>query len=139
MKTLITFLGLVLSFTNILAQKDTNGEKKTCDEYMRSSKYIFEGKVISSKYVTIKTGEYTYVNYNAYLMQVKKVIKGNIQKGTITILEGASGYTYKGPDHSESSHRGADDPGGIPEEGIYFSEELGNVQDSNFTNTKRKY
>ena len=73
------------------AQTDTVGIKKICDEYMKifSYKYIFEGKTISSKYITVKTGERSYYNYTSYLVQVHKVIKGNIQSGTIEILQAA--------------------------------------------------
>ena len=119
------------------AQTDTVGIKKICDEYMKifSYKYIFEGKTISSKYITVKTGERSYYNYTSYLVQVHKVIKGNIQSGTIEILQAAPGITYRGDGYTESMGKAADMDYSVPNEAIYFSNQAVDVKDSGFKNT----
>ncbi|HTA26340.1 MAG TPA: hypothetical protein VK809_01020 [Bacteroidia bacterium] len=104
-------------FITLKAQIDA-GKKAMCNSYMKST-YIFEGKVDSSKYITIKTGQYTYYNYTVYFMEVNKVIKGDIQKGTIEIEQAADGITYKSPDHTESLHSDDGSPP-PPNQGLYF-------------------
>jgi hypothetical protein len=105
-------------FTPIVAQTDTLGEKKTVDGYMMAT-YIFEGKIDSTKYFTVKTGEYSYQNFYAYLVEVTKVIKGNIQTGTVEILQHAPGITYQGPDGG-AEFQPRDGPGNPPSRGIYL-------------------
>ena len=106
-------------FIPLKAQTDTAGERGICNSYMRT-KYIFEGKIDSGKYVTVKTGEYTYANFTAYSVEVDKVIKGNIKKGTIEIIQSAFGDYYKGPEGIKSGPRTFDGPDGPPQEGLYF-------------------
>ncbi len=100
------------------AQTDEADKKAQCNSIMKAT-YVFEGKVDSSKYFTIKTGEYTYANFYAYLVEVKKVIKGNIQKGTIEIFTPAPGDTYKGPNGIES-YKSAEGYSIPPVQGLYL-------------------
>jgi hypothetical protein len=83
--------------------------------------YIFEGKLDSSKYFTIQTGENTWENFMAYLVEVDTVIKGNIQKGTIEILQIAKGVEKIFPDGSVLSGPDiSDGPDGPPSQGLYL-------------------
>lgn len=128
-------IGLIIVCLNTHAQPPT-GKKAICDELMKNP-YIFEGKIISSKhYYTIKTGEYTYENYNSYLVQITKVLRGNIQKGTINLLQPTIGYTYKGPDHWEGGMQPSDgELPNAPIEGLYFCYAQTSMKDSIYQST----
>jgi hypothetical protein len=143
MKTIPILLFFIFHFsflTPLFAQSDTTGEKKTCDGYMKST-YIFQGKIISSKRdVKMRTGKHTYVKVNSYLVQVEKVIKGDIHQGTIELIGWSDPNTYN--DNGEVQRIKITD-GNIgdytpPTEGIYFSYKAKNVQDSNSTNINSK-
>jgi hypothetical protein len=106
-------------FTPLKAQIDTaTHNKRICNSLMKRT-YIFEGKVDSEKYFTIQTGQYTYVNFYAYLVEVTRVIKGDIHKGTIEVFQGAPGYTEKGPDGMIYT-KSDDGPVPVIKEGVYF-------------------
>ena len=103
-KKLLALLGLVILFTDLSAQNDSAHKKEISSELMRST-YIFEGKVFSYKGYTIKINGIN-VNSNSYLIEVDKVIKGNIRKGTINLVKSEPlSFDY----HSI-----------LPGEGIYF-------------------
>jgi hypothetical protein len=117
---IIITIGLLLLCLDISAQPPT-GKKAISDELMKNP-YIFEGEIISSQhYYTIKTGEYSYENYNSYLVQVTKVIRGNIQKGTINLLQSVPGVIYR--DSNMTRLAGQPSDGGVPnvpKEALYF-------------------
>jgi hypothetical protein len=130
-------------FISMRAQTDTAGRRKMCDLYINRSKYIFQGKLISVRNgVRIKTGEHTSSNYNFYLMQVDKVIKGDLLMGTIEIIGCSDPSTYY--DNGEIQRFISDDRDpnqGIPaSEGIYFSYKnyRGILKDSSDANTNMK-
>lgn len=117
-KRIAAIFGLATLFTSIFAQTDTSGEKATCNAYMRAP-YMFEGKVDSSKYFTVKIGDYDYENFTAYLVEVDKVLKGNIKKGTIEIVQYADGIIHNGPD-GMSANRSSEGIEGPPAKGIFL-------------------
>jgi hypothetical protein len=131
--------------TPLKAQMDTTGEKKIIDKYyIKRYNYIFQGKIISSRLgIRIKTSEHVSSNYNFYLVQVLKVIKGDIQKGTIEIVYAAGDRTFY-YDDGEIVHggQGADGPlyQSPPAEGIYFFNKTygGIFKDSSDVNTNSK-
>ncbi len=138
-KTIALYSVLLLSI-NLSAQKtDSAARKKAmCNKIINMYKYVFEGKVISSKQdVRIRTGEHTYSKANSYLVQVQKVLKGDIQKGTIEIIGWSDPNTYY--DNGEiqrviiaDGNSGDYTP---PIEGIYLSYKIKNIKDSNNVNT----
>ena len=111
-----------MMYTDLQAQPIAT-KKSMCDEMMKCS-YIFEGKVISSKYYTIKSGEKPE-SYTSYLVKVNKVVKGNISNGTINIII---------PNGVISS----DGYISIPNEGLYCCSEDSPVKDSSTINTNSK-
>jgi hypothetical protein len=138
-KKIMTILMSVMVYASVSAQliTDTAMKKNICDQYMKAP-FIFEEKLDSSKYFTIKTGEYTYENFMSYLVEVKKVIKGNIQIGTIEIVQYADGYIYKGTDHWESA-MSSEDRGSPPAYGLCFCFDTnGYRMASNFKNSNSK-
>jgi hypothetical protein len=83
-KQIISLLGLVMLFTNLSAQSDTNNaRKKMCDEVVKKSQYIFVGKPISSKCIKVTSGGI----YTLVLMDVQKIISGFLKKGTVEIYK----------------------------------------------------
>jgi len=124
MKTIVisTITLLVLMCLNIYAQP-ADGKKGICDDIMRCS-YIFEGKVISMHDYKVKGDENPRKSYYSYLVEVTKVVKGNIQKGTINII-------IPNVYGSEGSHITA------ANEGLYFCDDSP-VKDSSVTNTNSK-
>jgi hypothetical protein len=88
MRTIITNSLLVIAillFTNTFAQPQNGNKKGICDEMMKCS-YIFEGKIISMHSYKTKEDEDKYRGYSSYIIEVKKVVKGNIHRGTINVL-----------------------------------------------------
>jgi hypothetical protein len=136
-RAMFCFIFIPYSLSPCHAQLNEAHKKGVCNAYMRAN-YIFEGKIISSKYITIKTGERTYANFSSYLVQVNKVIKGNIQIGTIEIVAWAPGITYKGDDHTVGGLI-YDGPAPPPDEGIYFTKVEEHRKDSNVANTKKLF
>jgi hypothetical protein len=125
----ITLLCITLSFLTASAQTDSVRKREVCSAYMKAT-YIFEGKLDSSKYYTVKTGEgYSdqhktdkgvfYSNFTCYLVEVDKVIKGNIKTGTIEIIEYADGTVFVGHDH-RMSKQSSEPMDGPPGKGVYF-------------------
>jgi len=128
-------------FIPLMAQTDTTGERKMCDEYIKRSKYIFQGKVISSKQdVKMRTGEHSYNKVISYLVQVQKVIKGDMQKGTIEIIGWADPTIYydDGTIQRMILSEGNGNDYVPPGEGIYFSYKEKNIKDTNSVNTNSK-
>jgi hypothetical protein len=107
-------------FSPIIGQIDTAHKRGMCNSLIKKSKYIFEGKIDSSKYITVQTGQYTYYNYMSYSIEVNKVIKGNLQKGTVEILQQAIGVVYKGPNGVISGPKNSERVDGPPAKGVYF-------------------
>jgi len=122
-KKILTLLGLVMVVVHLSAQTDSSGRKQMSDELMKNS-YIFEGKVISIHRYTHKINEEEYKIYTSYIVEVKKVVKGNIQRGTINILI---------PDVHISDGQII-----MPKEGLYFCYTDSPVKDSSVTNTNSK-
>jgi hypothetical protein len=124
-------------FTPLRAQTDDE-KKAMCNSYLKAT-FIFEGRVVSSKYFTIKTGEHTYDNFIAYFVEIKKVIKGNIQTGTIEIMDPAPGIIYKGDNDILTSGQSSDGRNGIVSQGLYFcwDKEI-NMTKSYFKNSNTK-
>ncbi len=127
-KTLMTLLGLVMLFTNLSAQSDTNKAKKQwCDYDIRKSQYIFEGKLISSKYLHLKSGEYTFANFNSYKIDVQRVIKGDIQSDTIIIIEPTDGIVEDKDGITTQKHTFDQPQANIPNgPALYFCYDAGN-------------
>jgi hypothetical protein len=146
MKKIITkkiwiVLGLILLFANISAQNDAQ-KKSECDSYLTPSKFIFQGKVISSKLrIRRKVSEHKYLNFDSYLIQVQKVIKGDMQKGTVQIITGTYGIGFEdtGKISEYVSTDGSRYDNIPPSEGIFFSNEgIVDVKDSSAANTNSK-
>ena len=120
---IIVLIGLMLIWLNMSAQLP-RGKKVMSDELMKSS-YIFEGKVISYKHdYKIKVREGEYRSYSSYLVEVKKIVKGNIEKGTINVLLAVV--------------LSSDGNITIPGEGLYFCYEGEPIKDSSVVNTNSK-
>lgn len=95
-KKFMALLALVMLFTNLSSQ--TDGKKVFLDEVMKKSSYIFEGKVISSKSFKATNGGI----YTSILVEVKDIINGTLQKGTIEIVREGGRI---GEDEVTSSHK----------------------------------
>lgn len=138
-KQLTTLILASLLCTYISAQsgQDTSLEKQICDGYMNTP-YLFQGKLDSVKYFTVKTGENTFANYVSYLVEVDKVIKGNIQPGTIELVYYAEGITYKGTDHI-SSTKFSEPAETAPSKGLYLGlDSIGHSVPSYYKNSNNK-
>jgi hypothetical protein len=124
--------------THIAAQTDTNGLKRTSDRYFISSKIIFQGKIISSKPgVRVKISGGRSVNLDFYLVEVQKILKGNIQKGTIEITQkSGDGIVYDEKGNIQYQVMQEDGTPPPPSEGIYFSHSFKNDSTINNSNSK---
>jgi hypothetical protein len=72
------------------------------------------------------------------LVEVTKVIKGNIKKGTVEVFQPADGVTYKGPDGGGSS-QSKDGPGPAINEGVYMCWDKGiQMRKSCYSNSNGK-
>lgn len=130
-------ISFTILFGSLSAQTDTLGEKISCDGYMNTP-YLFQGKLDSVKYFTVKTGENTFANYVSYLVEVDKVIKGNIQPGTIELVYYAEGITYKGTDHI-SSTKFSEPAETAPSKGLYLGlDSTGHSVASYYKNSNNK-
>jgi hypothetical protein len=123
MKIINSIMVLVLTSLSVLAQT-TDLKKQFCDDVMRDS-YIFEGKVISQHNYKVSGDENRYRSYTSYIVEVTKVVKGNIQKGTVNILK-INGISAEGA------------PFILPDEGLYFCDKDSSVKDSSVANTNSK-
>jgi hypothetical protein len=137
---IIALLGAVMLFINLSAQS-VKAKKDKCNGFMYNTQmYIFEGKADSSKLYSVKTGDKTFINYYCYLVEVLKVIKGNIQKGTVEIIENAPGGVSKWRNgmYVESGPV-ADAQYGVPGHGLYFCyDKAAYITDSYYKNTNAK-
>jgi len=126
MKTIVahSILVLVVLLSSNISAQPADGKKQFCDEMMRES-CIFEGKVISMHIYQVSGDKNRYRSYLSYMVEVTKVIKGDIQKGTINII-------IPNVYGSEGSHLTA------PNEGLYFCDEDSPVKDSSAANTNAK-
>jgi hypothetical protein len=119
--TIILFL-LGLSNSSAQSNEGTVGSKKTISDEMMKCAYIFEGKVISNH--SYKVNVDRYITYTSYLVEVNKVVKGNIQKGTINILLRDV--------HSFDGHKV------VPKEGLYCCFNDAPTKDTTVTTTNSK-
>jgi hypothetical protein len=145
-KKIIVLVGLVMLITNLSAQRavyDTNmtaaERRNLLNGIMKefNYKYVFQGKVISTNYITVAKGEDIYENFPFYLIEVQRVLKGDIKKGTIEIMGPGGNHHKKGDGVEFISSEGFDYP---PGEAIYFSNcdaEVG-ITDSSVVNTNLK-
>ena len=127
MKAILAVLGLLMLNGNISAQSDSIS-KRMCDLYMKNP-YVFEGKALSYKSVRVETDSgyskiekargISYANYNIYLVEVDRVIKGDIHKGTIEIIQGTYGIFFKGKDFTEELGAPSDGNDDLPSHAIY--------------------
>jgi len=126
MKTIImnSLLAItILLCTNISAQYIAS--KKTISDELMKNTFIFEGKIISYKHdFTIRRNEHNHIDYMSYLVEVKKVIKGNIKTGTINLLI--------------ANVPTSDGQIGLPGEGLYFCFAEAPKKDSSVANTNAK-
>jgi hypothetical protein len=141
-KKITVLFSVLLLFINLTAQTSDSATKRKamCDQIMKMYKYVFEGKVVSSKVIRVKADKDYYKDANSYIVQVRKVIKGDIKKGTIEIIQYIPGNVYdkygKILEVLESEDGGGND---FPNEGIYFSYKDGNIKDSGVANTNSKF
>jgi hypothetical protein len=119
---ILFFIFYFLFSSSLKAQVDTSRRKEFCDGLMKCS-YIFQGKIISSRYYTIKTDE-EFKSYTSYLVEIDKVVKGNIKKGTVNILLpnilSSDGYIW------------------VPSEALYCCYDDSPVKDSSTINSNSK-
>jgi len=120
---LIGVIGLISFCLNMSAQPPT-GKKAMCDELIRN-KYIFEGKLISKHLYEIKQDDYGTKSYNSYLIEITKIIKGDIKKGTINVLIPII-KVYDGQLPVP------------PAEGLYFCGDKAAIKDTGVSNTNFK-
>jgi hypothetical protein len=86
-KKIIALLSAVMLFTNVVAQHSASDtlemRKSKLDYLIKQNPYVFVGKLVSTKRF-IGTDK---VEYISNLFEVNEVIKGNLQTGTIEIVE----------------------------------------------------
>lgn len=124
---------------HVEAQTDTY--KKNMSDQLMKNTFIFEGKIISSKQgVRMKGSDNKYYNFIPYLVQVTKVIKGDIKKGTVEVVGGI--YGTGGEDNGKITHYicadGGPDDVIPPTEGIYFCDKEIPIKDTGTVNTNSK-
>ena len=106
------------------------------DRTMKMCKYIFEGKVVSSKVIRVKADKDYYEDANSYVIQVRKIIKGDIMIGTIGMIQYMPGNIYDKDGKIlgvlESEDEGRND---FTSEGLYFSYKKVSTIDTNTANT----
>jgi hypothetical protein len=120
---IIVAFGLILLSLNISAQPPT--DRKRTGIGLVSFPYIFEGKLISQHTYTIKSNEGQLKDYNFYLIEITKVLKGDIKKGAISIV-----IPFFVPKDGQLPTP--------PKEGLYICASEDEVKDTSSVNTNSK-
>ncbi|MBS1647893.1 MAG: lamin tail domain-containing protein [Bacteroidetes bacterium] len=89
-KIIALIYAIIISATGFAQTKNDSTERRkiVCDEIVKQSAYIFEGKLISIKDFKGQDNNH----YTSALIEIQEVIKGNIQKGTIELITEDSYY-----------------------------------------------
>jgi hypothetical protein len=117
LKSILVLISISMIYIHTSAQSTVpldSARKRICDQLMKSN-YAFEGKVISVKKYQKKIAEgyskeykgygTTFENYYCYVVEVQKVVKGNLVIGTVKVFEDADGVVFAGNGYTESAGR----------------------------------